>query len=102
MSDQDDIIEAYEDAAEESSPAGYRVFMAVVDRAGGDPRDNFLFQRAPDDEELIYEDEVIEKVGHRDDVEIGRTTRCGRRIHDELPVVAKKFREFLRNGDVSA
>ncbi len=80
----------------------YKVFMAVVDRAGVDARGNFLFQRAPDGEELIFEDEVIEKVRQGGDVEIRRTTRRNRRIHDELPIVADKFRKFLQNGEVSA
>ena len=40
----------------------YKVFMAVVDRAGVDARGNLLFQRAPDGEELVFDEEVIERV----------------------------------------
>ena len=40
----------------------YWVFMAVVDRAGVDARGNLLFERAPDGEELIFDDEVVERV----------------------------------------
>lgn len=80
----------------------YKVFMAVVDRAGVDARGNLLFQRAPDGEDLIFDEEIIERVREGGEVEIRRTTRRDRRIHDELPIVAEKFREFLQTGEVSA
>lgn len=80
----------------------YKVFMAVVDRAGVDSRGSLLFQRAPDGEELIFEDEIIERIRQGGEVEIRRVTRRNRRIHDELPIVAEKFREFLQTGEVSA
>lgn len=80
----------------------YKVFMAVVDRAGVDSRGSLLFQRAPDGEELIFEDEIVERIRQGGEVEIRRTTRRKRRVHDELPIVAEKFREFLQTGEVSA
>ena len=40
----------------------YWIFMAVVDRAGVDARGHQLFERAPDGEELIFADTVIERV----------------------------------------
>lgn len=80
----------------------YKVFMAVVDRAGVDARGNLLFQRAPDGDELIFEDEIVEKVRQGDEVAIRRITRRNRHIHDELPIVAEKFREFVQIGEVSA
>lgn len=80
----------------------YKVFMAVVDRAGVDSRGSLLFQRAPDGEELIFEDEIIERVRQGGDIEIRRITRRNRRVDDELPIVAEKFREFLQTGEVSA
>jgi len=79
----------------------YKVFMAVVDRAGVDTRGNQLFQRAPDGEELIFEEEVIERVREGGQVKIMRTTRRNRRIHDELPLVAEKYGEFCATGEVS-
>jgi len=140
MSDQDDLIEAPQDAAEESGPDNffidiltgnkesasarklpaqkvshgssreelintehpeYKVFMAVVDRAGVDARGNLLFQRAPDGEELVFDEEVIERVREGGIVTIRRTTRRNRRIHDELPLVAKKYKEFRATGEVT-
>jgi|TARA_R110000851_G_scaffold286024_1_gene439873 type I restriction enzyme M protein len=79
----------------------YKVFMAVVDRAGVDARGNLLFQRAPDGEELVFDEEVIERVREGGEVEIRRTTRRDRRIHDELPLVAEKYKEFRDTGEVT-
>lgn len=78
----------------------YKVFMAVVDRAGVDARGNLLFQRAPDGEEIIFEEDVIERVREGGEVEIRRTARRKRRIHDELPLVVKKYKEFRDTGEV--
>ena len=80
----------------------YKVFMAVVDRAGVDARGNLLFQRAPDGEELIFDEEVIERVREAGEVEIRRTIRRNRRIHDELPLVAEKYREYCETGEVTS
>lgn len=79
----------------------YKVFMAVVDRAGVDARGNTLFQRSPDGEELIFDDEVVERIRHGDRVEIRHTVRRDRRIHDELPLVAKKYKEYCETGEVT-
>jgi type I restriction enzyme M protein len=79
----------------------YKVFMAIVDRAGVDARGSLLFQRAPDGEELIFDDEVIERIREGGEVEIRRTTRRSRRIHDELPLVAEKYKEFRATGEVT-
>lgn len=79
----------------------YKVFMAVVDRAGVDARGNLLFQRAPDGEELVFDEEVIERVRECGEVEIRRTTRRNRRIHDELPLVAEKYKVFRATGEVT-
>lgn len=79
----------------------YKVFMAVVDRAGVDARGNLLFQRAPDGEELVFDEEVTERIREGGEVEIRRTTRRNRRIHDELPLVAEKYKEFRATGEVT-
>jgi type I restriction enzyme M protein len=79
----------------------YKVFMAVVDRAGVDARGNLLFQRAPDGEELIFAEEVIERVRQGGEIEIRRNAHRNRRIHDELPLVAEKYKEFRASGEVA-
>jgi type I restriction enzyme M protein len=84
-----------------SEPPEYKVFMAVVDRAGVDARGKLLFQRAPDGEELIFDEEVIERVREGGNVEVRRTARRSRRIHDELPLVAEKYKGFRATGEVA-
>jgi type I restriction enzyme M protein len=79
----------------------YSVFMAVVDRAGVDARGNLLFQRAPDGEELIFSTEVVERVRQGGEIEIRRITRRNRRIDDDLPLVAEKYKGFRANGEVT-
>lgn len=79
----------------------YKVFMAVVNRAGIDARGNLLFQRASDGEELIFTEEVIERVRAGRSVEARRIERRNRRIHDELPIVAEKYKEFRLTGEVN-
>lgn len=78
----------------------YKVFMAVVDRAGVDARGNLLFQRAPDGEELIFDERVIERVRVGGEVKIRRTMRRSRRVHDELPLVAENYKKFRATGEV--
>ena len=103
----------------------FRIFMAVVDRAGIDARGNLLFQRAPDGEELVFNDKVIERIREGGIVAIRRTTRRNRRAdqthpcvlpcgrlsavpvrsrrmgHDGLPLVAEKDKEFRATGEVA-
>ena len=76
----------------------YWVFMAAVNRAGVDARGNLLFERAPDGEELIFEDEVVERVRVGGRVESRTIPRRQRHLDDELPTVAEKFRTFAARG----
>jgi len=76
----------------------YWVFMAVVSRAGVDSRGKQLFQRAPDGEELIFEDEVIERVRIGGKVQSRTVSRRQRHTADELPIVAEHYRKFVAGG----
>ena len=76
----------------------YWVFMAIVQRAGVNARGNMLFKRAPDGEELIFDDEVIERVRVGGQVESQIATRRQRHIDDELPIVAEHYRAFIGGG----
>ena len=78
----------------------YWVFMAMVDRAGVDPRGNLLFERAPDGEELIFEDTVIERVRTGGEVRSQTVLRRRRHVDDELPTVARRYRAFIDGGRV--
>ena len=76
----------------------YWVFMAVVDRAGVDARGNLLFERAPDGEELIFDDEVVERVRIGGQVQPQTVRRRQRHVDDELPAVAQRYRAFIDRG----
>jgi type I restriction enzyme M protein len=76
----------------------YWVFMAVVNRAGVDARGNQLFQRAPDGEELVFDDEMVERVRVGGLVQSRAVSRRQRHIADELPVVAEHYRKFVAAG----
>lgn len=81
-----------------NAPPDYWVFMAVVNRAGVDARGKQLFQRAPDGEELVFNDEVVERVRVGGQVQSRTVLRRQRHIADELPVVAEHFRNFIASG----
>ena len=76
----------------------YWVYMAVVDRAGVDARGNLLFERSPDGAELIFDDEVIERVRVGGAVHSQRVRRRQRHIDDELPTVAQHYQGFIGGG----
>jgi type I restriction enzyme M protein len=78
----------------------YKVFMAVVNRAGEDTRGK-LFQRAPDGDVLIFEENVIERVRNGGQIEVRHVQKRAPRIHDELPLVAEKYKEFRMTGEVT-
>lgn len=78
--------------------ADYWVFMAVVKRAGVSARGRQLFQRAPDGEELVFDDEVIERVRIGGRVESKTVRRRRRHVDDELPIVAEHYRRFVAGG----
>ena len=76
----------------------YWVFMAVVNRAGVDARGKLLFERAPDGQELIVEDDIVERVRIGGHVESRTVRRRQRHVDDELPVVAERYRAFVEGG----
>ncbi|MDQ7814229.1 MAG: N-6 DNA methylase [Patescibacteria group bacterium] len=76
----------------------YWVFMAVVNRAGVGARGNKIFERAPDGEELVFNDEVVERVRVGGKVESRFVARRQRHIDDELPIVAEHYRKFVAEG----
>jgi type I restriction enzyme M protein len=78
----------------------YKVFMAVVERAGVDTRGR-LYQRAPDGEILIFRDDVIERIRNGGNVEIRHSIRLGPRIDDQLRIVVEKYKEFCTTGEVT-
>ena len=76
----------------------YWVFMAAVQRAGVDARGKLLFKRAPDGQELIFEDDVVERVRVGGRVKSRTVRRRRHRVDDELPAVAEQYRVFVKGG----
>lgn len=74
----------------------YQVFMAVADKVGIDRRGNKLYKRTPDGEEILVPRQSTEKF-HRKSGWVERTLTRQEKIEDnDLPVIAEKYREFLR------
>ena len=77
----------------------YPVFMAVADKVGFDRRGNKLYKRTPDGEEIIEAREYPERI------RIGgkwvkRTLTRNEKVEDnDLPVIAEKYHEFLKEND---
>ena len=70
--------------------------MAVADKVGFDRRGNKLCKRTPDGEEIVEPKQHIERIriGGRF---VERTLTCSEKIEDnDLPVIAEKYREFLK------
>jgi type I restriction enzyme M protein len=70
--------------------------MAVADKVGFDRRGNKLYKRTPDGEEIVEPKQHIEciRIGGRF---VERTLTRSEKIEDnDLPVIAEKYREFLK------
>ena len=74
----------------------YPVFMAVADKVGFDRRGNKLYKRTPDGEEILEPRQFTERF-HRKSGWVERTLIRQEKIEDnDLPVIAAKYREFLK------
>lgn len=74
----------------------YPVFMAVADKVGFDRRGNKLYKRTPDGEEILEPRQFTERF-HRKSGWVERTLTRQEKIEDnDLPVIAAKYREFLK------
>ncbi len=74
----------------------YQIFMAVADKVGFDRRGNKLYKRTPDGEEIVEPRQHIERIriGGRT---VERILTRSEKIEDnDLPVIARKYREFLQ------
>lgn len=74
----------------------YPVFMAVADKVGFDRRGNKLYKRTPDGEEIVEQKTHEEKFRIKGEW-VKRTLTRPEKIEDnDLPVIAEKYREFLK------
>lgn len=77
----------------------YPVFMAVADKVGFDRRGNRLYKRTSDGEEIVEPRQYTERF-HRKSGWVERTLTRQEKIEDnDLPLIAEKYREFLRVHD---
>lgn len=79
----------------------YWTFMAIADRAGVDPRGKPIFQRAADGEDLIFDETIIERVRVAENVFTRKVHRRSRRVHDDLPLIAREFSSFVQSGEMN-
>jgi type I restriction enzyme M protein len=77
----------------------YDVFMAVADKVGFDRRGNKLFKRTPDGEEIVEPRQHIERIRIGGRMVERNLTRSEKIEDNDLPVIAQKYREFLKEHD---
>ena len=63
-----------------------------------DTRGNRLFERAPDGEELVFDEEIVERVRTAGRVHSRTVQRRRRHVDDELPIVVQRYRAFVEGG----
>lgn len=77
----------------------YPVFMAVADKVGFDRRGNKLYKRTPDGEEIVESRESSERIRIGGRI-VERTLTRSEKVEDnDLPVIAERYREFLKEYD---
>ena len=77
----------------------YPVFMAVADKVGFDRRGNKLYKRTPDGEEIVESRQYEEKFRIKGEWVKRILTRKEKVEDNDLPVIAEKYREFLKEHD---
>ena len=72
----------------------YPVFMAVAEKVGFDRRGNTLYERHPDGEEKVIEEEVEERIRINGQNVVRKLKRRSKILDDDLPKIAKAWKEF--------
>ena len=72
----------------------YPVFMAVAEKVGFDRRGNTLYERHPDGEEKVIEEEIEERIRINGKNVVRKLKRRSKILNDDLPKIAAAFREF--------
>lgn len=76
----------------------YPVFMAVAEKVGFDRRGNTLYERHPDGEEKVIEEEVEERIRINGQNVVRKLMRRSKILDDDLPKIAKAWKEFRANN----
>lgn len=74
----------------------YSIFMAVADNVGFDRRGNKLYKRTPDGEEIVEPKTHEEKFRIKGEWVKRILIRNEKVENNDLPVIARKYREFLK------
>ncbi len=76
----------------------YPVFMAVAEKVGFDRRGATLYERHPDGEEKVIEEEVEERIRINGKNVVRKLKRRSKILDDDLPKIAKAWKEFRANN----
>ncbi len=76
----------------------YPVFMAVAEKVGFDRRGNTLYERHPDGEEKVIEDEVEERIRINGRNVVRRLKRRKKIVDNDLPKIAKAYYKFRQKN----
>lgn len=89
--------ESEKDAIALDEEPEYPVFMAVAEKVGFDRRGNTLYERHPDGEEKVIEEEVEERIRINGQNVVRKLKRRSKILDDDLPKIAKAWKEFRAN-----
>jgi type I restriction enzyme M protein len=73
--------------------------MAAADKVGIDRRGNKLYKRTPDGEEILENRKYTERLRIGGRIEERTLIRNEKVADNDLPVIAEKYREFLKEHD---
>lgn len=76
----------------------YPVFMAVAEKVGFDRRGATLYERHPDGEEKVIEEEVEERIRINGKNVVRKLKRRSKILDNDLPKIAKAWKEFRANN----
>jgi type I restriction enzyme M protein len=78
----------------------YQVFMAVAEKVGFDRRGNTLYKRSPDGEEILEDQDEIERIRVNGSMVSRTLRRKSKIVDDDLPKSAEAYRKFLQQYGV--
>jgi type I restriction enzyme M protein len=76
----------------------YPIFMAVAENVGFDRRGNTLYKRHPNGEDVVQEVKVKETIQTGGGPVTRELTRKQKILDDDLPEIAERYREFVREN----
>ncbi|MCA9641890.1 MAG: hypothetical protein KC492_14390, partial [Myxococcales bacterium] len=77
------------------------VFMAIAEDCGHGRRGEPRYMREPDGSESLFEIEVPDRWERDGEIQERVRTRKGKRLADDLPLIAEEYRQFVAEGRFS-